>query len=135
MDATAAAAVPDTISNNNMNTSDNAKVNRASIIAKVGLSHQTHRGCPRKVHWTTKQLISNFYAHCNTSMKQITTLFGLGIRLMYDIVYVRENVVCVMLAIFPGVDKDLDALGRANSCMLLDTIELCAEVSLIKTAN
>ena len=79
-------------------------------------------------------------------MKRCLTLFDIDLTLVYDIVYVQENVLCTTLLKFflmPTQSQMLQAyrksvikkFGHINICVLLAVTKIGAQLASTKTAN
>ena len=100
----------------------------------------------RKLHWKTEWLIYNVYARCDMNMRRIRILFGVGLALLHDAVYVWANLLCVCLQNFFPVPTGSQLLWaypksvikkfrRADLFMLLNATEIRAKVASMKTVN
>ena len=85
-------------------------------------------------------------AQLEISMKRCLTLFDIDLTLVYDIVYVQENVLCTTLLKFflmPTQSQMLQAytksvikkFGHINICVLLAATKIGAQLASIQTVN
>ena len=121
----------------------------AEIIANVNEladSKKTKHGRKRKLHWKTEYLVYCFYVHCNSSMRRIAPLFGIGPTLVHNIVYAWTDFLCLSLDRFCPVPTRSQMLraypksvikkfGDADIFQILDATEIFTDVASMKTLN
>jgi hypothetical protein len=119
--------------------------NLDEVMAEANING-TQRTRKRTLHWKTEYLVYCFFTRCNISMTRIAALFGVGRILVHDIVYGWANMLADTLAQFFPVPTRSQMLraypksvikkfGHAHIFMLLDAIEIFAEVASMKSVN